>query len=393
MDGSEEDQNFENVSDPEEQAAMMSTMSAYYLYRRAAHQNLTHRRRTSFYQLPRAHQELLSAPSISYLTILSKIDEAIESNAHLSESILRSASIAFGIDISSLDKATKQALDNAASNEDIDKVRSTLKQFYRDWSAEGAAEREKCYGPVMEALRERYGGLESGEREKVRVLVPGAGLGRLAFDIVREGFTTQGNEFSYHQLTASNYILNDVKQANQHTIHPFLSSFSNHKSRENHLRAVKIPDIHPASLLSSIAASPAASPPSSRFSMCAGEFASCYSNPSSAGSFEVCATVFFIDTASNVIEYLQTIHHLLVPGGVWINHGPLLWHWEDGAPKGDAEKKGSVELCLDEVLVLVERLGFRIVKRGSGERMGYVGDERSMVSWEYQPEFWVAVKV
>ena len=33
------------------------------------------------------------------------------------------------------------------------------------------------------------------------------------------------------------------------------------------------------------------------------------------------ATCFFIDTAHNVIEYLEKIYHILKPGGYWINIG------------------------------------------------------------------------
>ncbi|KAJ6526116.1 hypothetical protein DFH09DRAFT_1328650 [Mycena vulgaris] len=30
---------------------------------------------------------------------------------------------------------------------------------------------------------------------------------------------------------------------------------------------------------------------------------------------------------TNIVSYLHTIHKILAPGGVWINLGPLLWHW------------------------------------------------------------------
>lgn len=42
----------------------------------------------------------------------------------------------------------------------------------------------------------------------IHVLVPGAGLGRLAFDIAKAGYSSQGNEFSYFMLLASNMVLN-----------------------------------------------------------------------------------------------------------------------------------------------------------------------------------------
>ena len=45
-------------------------------------------------------------------------------------------------------------------------------------------------------------------RGQVRILVPGAGLGRLAFDLAQEGFSAEGAEFSYFMLLASDFILN-----------------------------------------------------------------------------------------------------------------------------------------------------------------------------------------
>ena len=42
----------------------------------------------------------------------------------------------------------------------------------------------------------------------MKVLVPGAGLGRLALEIARQGYTCQGNEFSLFMLFASNFVLN-----------------------------------------------------------------------------------------------------------------------------------------------------------------------------------------
>ena len=69
----------------------------------------------------------------------------------------------------------------------MDKLRSTLKQLVRDWSAEGEVEREKCYKPMIDALLDYYSDIPAAERRNFRVLVPGAGLGRLAFDIAQLG--------------------------------------------------------------------------------------------------------------------------------------------------------------------------------------------------------------
>ena len=48
---------------------------------------------------------------------------------------------------------------------------------------------------------------------------------------------------------------------------------------------------------------------------------------SSKDSFDVVVTNF-LDTASNIIEYVRAINHVLKNGGRWINFGPLLWHFE-----------------------------------------------------------------
>ena len=38
---------------------------------------------------------------------------------------------------------------------------------------------------------------------------------------------------------------------------------------------------------------------------------------------------FFIDTANNIISYIETIYNLLKKDGLWVNFGPLLYHYAD----------------------------------------------------------------
>jgi len=51
----------------------------------------------------------------------------------------------------------------------------------------------------------------SNKRPPVKVLTPGAGLGRLSFEIAKKGYHCQGNEFSYFMLIPSNFFLNRFK--------------------------------------------------------------------------------------------------------------------------------------------------------------------------------------
>lgn len=207
------------------------------------------------------------------------------------------------------------------------------------------------------------------------------------------------------QLIASAYILNHAPEPNSIPLYPYLHSLSNIRSREDLLTPCYLPDVNP----NEIAGGPA------DFSFAAGDFLEVYGDApgtSSAGdrqncflglvrktntadahrplivtgSWDVCVTCFFLDTARNVVEYLQTIHGLLKPGGLWINcgeaasssssffsaqetfshhrascnntkKGPTLWHFENDR---DAS---SLELPLEDVKAVARKVGFEISVR------------------------------
>jgi carnosine N-methyltransferase len=55
------------------------------------------------------------------------------------------------------------------------------------------------------------------------------------------------------------------------------------------------------------------------------------------------------------VNYLRIIHRILAPGGVWINLGPLLWHFENNNTNDP-----SIELDLEEVKALARKIGFEL---------------------------------
>lgn len=61
--------------------------------------------------------------------------------------------------------------------------------------------------------------------------------------------------------------------------------------------------------------------------MAAGSFTEIYSTPDQKEQWHGIVTCFFMDTAPVVIDYIETIWHMLKPGAVWVNLGPLLYHW------------------------------------------------------------------
>ncbi len=55
-------------------------------------------------------------------------------------------------------------------------------------------------------------------------------------------------------------------------------------------------------------------------------------------------TCFFLDTATNIYEYIVTIRHALIPhGGVWINLGPVQWH-----------ENAVIQPSVDELRILIQ---------------------------------------
>ncbi|KAK4468010.1 hypothetical protein MN116_008079 [Schistosoma mekongi] len=250
----------------------------------------------------------------------------------------------------------------AFTDTEMDKVRSALKQFVRDWSVEGKPERDICYQFVIDDVLELFNPKKINPAD-VNILVPGAGLGRLAWELAHHGYTCQGNEWSLYMLIPAYFILNTCKQINEYKLYPWVAQFCNNMSREDQMSPVYFPDVCPADL-----------PANVHFSMAAGDFVEIYTDPN---TWDCIATVFFIDTAHNILNYLDTIWHILKPGGYWINFGPLLYHFSD-IPGED-----SLELSYSELRLAIKRLGFEIMREETGIQCGYTQNPSSMLSYNY----------
>lgn len=378
-------------------------------YRSAAHFNVTHRRRQQFYALPSAHWQMLAEPPFSLLQNLSDVDDAIDCNSDIAAAILKHSLQSFNLP-EKPEIGHAQNWQGCAKAEDVEKAHSTIRQFYRDWSVEGLQERRYCHGFVMDQLRGALGKRLEGPDKSSRpmILVPGAGLGRLVYEISKAGYDVEGNEISYHQLLASSWILNHAG-ATRYPLYPFATQFTNLHSRKQQLRKVMIPDVDPVQDLN---LSSRGSRRVGELSMTAADFVVLYSTNTYEGSFDAVATVFFIDTAPNFVRYVDTVTNCLKVGGAWINVGPLLWHsdldhhdkadraeqgkgtggWDKGSDAGTGQS-GSFELTEEEVIWLLEKRGFvieHLVARSEG--VGYIQDPDSMFQNMYQVSSWVARK-
>jgi carnosine N-methyltransferase len=371
-----EDLKSHTFTDEEYQAErdhFLKVTNAFLYYRTDCYKRIEQADR-NYAQLPVAHQSMLS----SYPKHLEALKEAVDENYRFLCSIVESCSGVFCNHSELTKSASVDEFNNGgqyifpATGFDMDKVRTTLKQFYRDWSKSGQIERDCCYKPVIEEIMRLFP-LAGGSTQNVGILVPGAGLGRLAWEIARLGYKCQGNEFSMYMLLASNFILNKSLPVESVSIHPWVMRFSNNWSNEHQRTLVKIPDVDTSDL-----------PSFGKFSMTAGDFLLVYSTE---GEWDCVATCFFIDTAHNVIEYLEKIYHILKPGGYWINIGPLLYHF------ADMRREFSIEVAYQDIRrISEENIGFVFLKEDRFVPCAYINDPECMMQMTYKCVFSVAQK-
>ena len=321
-----------------------------------------------------------------------------------------------------------------ATEDQVSKIDSVLKSVYRDWSMEGREERSVVYDKLLGAL-ENYMPIQNndrGDRGPPRVAVPGSGVARLAFEIYSKGYSSQGSDFSLPMLLASDFILNgcggEGSSLKQFAISPFLSETMNVKSVHDRLRTVVVPDIDVSAVepINDFKQSP-------DFTMLAGEFTSLYSHylpgnrcvgkrqMDSDEKFDAVVCSFFIDTAPSLPHYLITIWHMLENGGLFVNMGPLMWHWsrhgcvipEDVDSKSTTNGQGdfmsekhkqrtmhldqrylqSVDFTWEEVRDLIVNCGFELLEEELDIRTRYTSDMSSMKKVDYDCVFFVARKV
>jgi len=119
------------------------------------------------------------------------------------------------------------------------------------------------------------------------------------------------------------------------------------KKDEHAFRKVTLPDACPSLDM--------AEPEKYDFAMASGEFLDVFGEQTK--KWDCIVTCFFIDTAHNVLEYMQTFNKILKVGGLWVNIGPLHWHYSE------QPSEGQVQLSLEEIEHLVPKFGFEFRKK------------------------------
>jgi hypothetical protein len=174
-----------------------------------------------------------------------------------------------------------------------------------------------------------------------------------------------------------------------------------------------VPDVYPREVLNDASARSEVHG-SDRLGISAGDFSVVYKQEEHKDQYDVIATIFFLDTAKNPLSYIETVGNCLKQGGIWMNLGPLKWHFENWeAPRHDEDghsnsnqnrdnteqdqgvaNPGAVLLAEEDVLQLLDHYGFKLLHYQDMTNFptGYIHDPKSMETNMFYPSFWVAKK-
>ncbi|AAS51143.1 ACL085Cp [Eremothecium gossypii ATCC 10895] len=383
--------------------ALLQTLNSFWNYREYALDEFWRPRMRRWRGLSEHQKRMIPW----YERYLQQVHDAILANSQFYHSL-----VAHSVDAWEVDKAPDEwPIPTIA---DMQKTVLIFTQLVREWSVECNDERSVLLSRMAAFMDEAY----PRERDQVSILVPGAGLGRVVVDLVRMGFRTEGNELSYHMLLVSRYLLNGSISCFQHQLYPFVHSFSNQTSRQSQLRAVQVPDMTIYMEVGN----------DCLMSMSAGSFVDLYGpnlnirqsgyysndprmrniRAEAASSKHVVVTNFFIDTGMNVLDYMETIQHVLKPGGHWVNFGPLLYHFETDHHCEETanfdpltgvvsdvreEPVKGLELSQEDILSTATSVfGFKLLRHEKNIKCGYGSNNAEMTMLKYTCNFWVLQK-
>jgi len=261
-----------------------------------------------------------------------------------------------------------------------DSFEQVLLHLSRDWGKEASEVRSAIYDQGLILAAQQF--IPSG----ARVLVPGAGLGRLVVHLKHLGYDVEANESSLVMGVVfcrllERFFPQDLKtpQAVAPSLfYPYLSTPTMDEWRfSDRLVGVDLPrtiDFNgTASTTQAFGQTGGNSLTPIRLRL--GSFGESYSGPEYASSFDAVVTSFFIDTSDDIIHTIAILSHILTHGGIWINLGPL--HYHSNATK--------VPLSHDLLQQVATASGFDLLSEKRIATTSYAGeDSRSM-----KPEVYV----
>ncbi|RLV89687.1 Uncharacterized protein JA1_004979 [Spathaspora sp. JA1] len=321
------------------------------------------RRKRLFKMMSWRQQKLCQ--EVGYLDKLNKVNTAIVTNSKFINAVADHCINKYGITYRDFDIIKEQGESKGVSSTNY-RVIEALSHYVRDWNSLDTlgCELEPIFNYVSRQLTQL---IPQEAKSSTCIIIPGSGLGRIAHEVAKLGYgSVHAVEFS--GLMTSFVDFNYNGGANNYSIYPYVHTNSNFYTTEAQLRSINL-------------SSPLCYQPEC-LQLHNQDFRE-FSIPSiEKYTNVVVVSVYFLDTAENLIDYLDTIQRLTttspIKSGYWINVGPLKY--------GSA---AQVELNAQELKLVRQKMGWididytdtltnpSNVGNTSG-LLGYITDKESM---------------
>jgi hypothetical protein len=339
---------------------------------------LNDRRRRLFKLMSWRQQKLCD--DAGYSRRLNKIDVAINRNQDFLNRVSTFALETYKLEHHHFDNLRQGTSNSSSLNY---RVIESLGHFVRDWCEEGSAELDFLISKVVSDLNRV---IPLQQRSRTCIVVPGSGLGRIAHEVAVLGLGPDERFGAVHAVEYSGlmHLCNSYVYAadgQEPNISAHIHGSSNIVATLSQFRTsrVKWPQSRPNNL-----------------ELHHEDFR--YFKVPNADLFDnvVVVSVFFMDTAENIVEYMDAIQGLTSPSrrnsikrGYWINLGPLKY--------GSASQ---AELTAEELAQVRRAMGWIDVdyantiehphEYANNGLVGYITDRQSMWQGFYGLSTWTA---
>ena len=225
-----------------------------------------------------------------------------------------------------------------------DSLENILLHLHRDWSNDDCitTHLSLLINKVDDALH-----ILDKSKTDIKVLIPGAGLGRIGIELSSLGYNVEMNECSPTMITSINNIVNELLiNDNEFSYYPYLHATLN-DAWDYSIR--NKPIFFPPSNITRLKTW--AKEGQNLLHLQYGDFVTNYKIHERNKYFDIIVTSYFIDTG-NILDYLDVMKYILKPNGIWINYGPLHYH-----------SASTVKYSYNQLLQIITLLGFEVISQ------------------------------
>ena len=314
------------------------------------------------YDYSNMDKRLLSKMTYDYNTRVKRLESGVELNQKFLSTIISK----HNIDPSYYKQYNQKEIDDLAYNEYGTLNYAVFMYIMRDWTKESKKERELNYNPIISEVKKYL-------KPKSKILLPGAALLRLGYELAKNNYDVDANDFNFSNVLLCDYLFNYSKK-DQFEFQPLIRSFSNYLSEDTVFRKYTFPDEDISTNLKN----------KGKITLTGGDFTKLFNDKKEY--YDCIITCFFIDTATNVFQYIDVIEKVLKKGGIWINFGPLSYHWIG------YQNIPTIELPYDKLKEVILNFGFEYLNEEKNKTITYCEIDGFMKNDVFDCVFFTAKK-